>query len=466
MSALQAGRPLARLAAGAALALLASGCASLSADHGFGSVSALAAERLGKDVRIIRDDDAAAALARMIEAKLAAPLQAEDAVQIALLNNRALQASYWSVGLAEADLVQAGRLQNPSFTFQRTRQGGEVELERSLSFNLVKLLTAPLASRIEQQRFDQTTLLVAHQVLTHAAETRRAYYEAVAAAQGVAYAAQVRAAADASAELTGRMARAGNVSQLDLAREQAFEAEATAAVGRAKRRAIAAREKLSRLMGVWGSAAGYQLPERLPPLPAAPALLEDVERIAIRDRLDIAAARIEAAQTAASLGLSRSTRFVNVLDLAAVRNASGGQTAPGYAITLELPLFDWGDARVARAEAVYMQAVDKVAQAAVEARSEARETYLDYRAAYELAQHYRDEVIPLRKKISDETQLRYNGMLISVFELLADSREQASAVNSTIEALKDFWIAQTMLEAALGGPVAAPPAVPPKENPR
>lgn len=440
----------------AAVALLASGCASISPNNGFDGVSALATARLGKDARLLRTDDDARSLARMIDEKLRAPLQPDDAVQIALLNNRALQATYWSAGIAEADLVQAGRLQNPSLTFQRTHQGDQVDIERSLTLNLVRLLTAPLAQRIEGRRFEQTKLMVANQVLLHAADTRRAYFDAVAAAQGVAYSMQVSRSAQASAELTARMAQAGNSSQLDLAREQAFLAEATGAVGRAGKRAVAAREKLTRLMGLWGAHAQYTLPDRLPDLPSAPAVLEDIERIAMRDRLDIQAAKIEAAQTASSLGLTRTTRLLNVLDLGYLRNSSTGQpAAPGYAITLELPLFDWGSARVAKAEAIYMQAVNKVAQTAVEARSQARESYLDYRTSYDLAKHYRDQVIPLRKKISDETLLRYNGMLISVFELLADSREQAAAVNSTIDALKEFWIAQTNLEAALGGRLPA-----------
>jgi outer membrane protein TolC len=448
----------AALAVVVAAALLA-GCASVSADRGFGAVSALAADRLGKDVRVLRTGDDARALAGLIDAKLRAPLQADDAVQVALLNNRALQSTYWNVGIAEADLVQAGRLQNPSLSFQRTHQSGQLEIERSLTMSLVGLLTAPLAQRIEASRFEQTRLMVAHQMLQHAAETRRAYYEAVAAAQGVAYARQVSAAAQASAELTGRMAQAGNASRLDLAREQLFHAESAIGQARAGKHAVAAREKLTRLMGLWGTGAGYTLPERLPDLPAEAAELADIERIAVRDRLDIQAAKLEAARTASSLGLTRTTRLVNVFDVAYVRkNSFSVQPAPGYAISLELPLFDWGTARVARSEALYMQAVNKVAQVATEARSEARESYLDYRTSYDLAKHYRDQVIPLRKKISDETLLRYNGMLISAFDLLADAREQAGAVNSYIDALKEYWIAQTNLEAALGGRLPAQPA--------
>jgi outer membrane protein TolC len=457
------GRPGSAIAVAAA-ALLVSACGSISPDRGFASVSALATERLGADARMVRTDADAEALAKMIDDKLRQPLRVGDAVQIALLNNRALQSTYWSAGIAEADLVQAGRLQNPSFSFERTRQGSDIDIERSLTMSLVGALTAPLARRIEERRFEQTRLMVANDMLAHAAETQRAYFEAVAAQQAMTYARRVSDAADASAELSDRMARAGNASQLDLARERAFRAEATAGVGRAHKRVIAAREKLTRLMGLWGGAAAYQLPERLPDLPAEPAELEDIERIALRDRLDIQAARIEAAQTAASLGLTKTTRFVNVLDLGYVRNTSGGVSAPGYAITLELPLFDWGSARVAKSEAIYMQAVNKVAHAAVEARSQARETYLDYRTSYDLARHYRDEVIPLRKKISDETLLRYNGMLLSVFELLADSREQSMAVNSSIEALKEFWIAQVNLEGALGGRLQVKPQPASKGN--
>ena len=438
-----------------AIALLA-GCASVPGDQGFGAVSALANERVGHDARLVRNEQDEHALAALIAGKLRSALTADDAVQIALLNNRGLQSMYWNVGIAQADLVQAGRLQNPSFAFQRTREGGSVNIERSLTFSLVRLLTAPIAKRVESARFEQTRLMVANALFQHAAKTRRAYFDAVAAIQGLAYARQVAASAEASLELTGRMAQAGNFSQLDLARQQVFEAEASAALARAGKRAVATREHLTRLMGLWGTSGSYLLPDRLPDLPAVPAELGDIERIAIRERLDIRAARVEAAQSASSLGLTKTTRFVNVFDLGYVRNAGEG-TAPGYAISLELPLFDWGGARVARSEAIYMQAVNKVAQAATDARSEARESYLDYRTSYDLAKHYRDRVIPLRKKISDETMLRYNGMLVSAFELLADAREQAAAVNSTIDALKEFWMAQTNLEAALGGHLPASP---------
>jgi hypothetical protein len=444
-----------KLAAGAGLALLLGGCASLSGDGGFGAAAGVSEQRTGLSAsvagRLPRNEDDAHALAAVIDKKLGQPLAADDAVHIALLNNRGLQASYWSLGVAEADLVQAGRLQNPVLDFKRSHGGGEVSIERTLTFNLLGLITAPMTSRIEGRRFEQTKLLVSNEALKVAADTRRAWVDAVSTTQIADYAKQVEASAQASAELAERMRKAGNWSALDMAREQAYHAQTLADVVHAQKAAVSAREKLTRLMGLSGAQLNYRLPDHLPDLPDTPRELADVEQTAISERLDIRAARLDTEHTASTLGLSKTTRFINVLDLGAVRNSEGGTNTRGYELSLEIPLFDWGSTRVARAEATYMQSVNLLAQAVVDARSEARESYADYRASYELARHYRDNVVPLRKQISDQTLLRYNGMLMSVFELLADAREQASAVSGYIAALKDYWTAHANLEAALGG---------------
>lgn len=449
-----------RLTAATAVLLALTGCASFSGDAGMGAIDPLVQARTGAPARTLKTEADRRALDELLQARLAQPLSADGAVEIALLNNRTLQASYWELGIAEADLVQAGRLQNPAFGYQHMRGGGDVSIERTLTFNLVSLITAPLASRIEGRQFEQTRLQVAAEAVQVAADTRRAWVEAVAATQAVDYARQVAGAAEASAELGQRMRQAGNWSAYDQAREQAFYAEAMADVARATQAATAAREHLTRLLGLWGTHAQYRLPERLPELPAAPRDIADVEQRAVRERLDVQAANLATQRTASALGLSRATRFVNVLELGAVRESDGGAKARGYEVTLEIPLFDWGGARTARAEAVYMQAVNRLAATATDARSAARESYQAYRSAYDVARHYRDVVIPLRKRLSDETLLRYNGMLLSTFELLADAREQRSAVNAYIGALKDFWLAESSLETALGGrlPVVVPPS--------
>jgi Outer membrane efflux protein len=436
----------------AAFVLLLGGCATLSRDGGFGAVANIVKERLGKDAQWAGSASDADGVQASVKNLLAQPLTVDNAMQVALLNNRGLQATYAEVGIAEADLVQASRLHNPVLGYTNVRGGGLLEIDKSLGFDFLQFLTIPLAKRIESRRFEQIKLLVANEALRVAAETRKAYFQAVAAQESVRFAEQVKTAAEASAQLAQRMARAGNFSKLDQAREQVFYADAAAQFARTQQMAISEREKLTRLMGLWGEDTRFQLPERLPALPATRPELQDLEAFAMAQRLDIQAARRQSEGLASSLGLTKATRFVNVLELgpAQIRGA-GEPVRNGYQISIEVPLFDWGGASIARAEAIYMQSVNRLAETAVNARSEVRASYSDYVGVYDLAKHYRDEIVPLRKKISDELLLRYNGMLASVFELLADSREQVASVNASIEALKSFWLAETELQMALGG---------------
>lgn len=434
--------------------LLSTGCVTFSKDGGFGPAKTVAEERLGKRAVLTTTDDQRREVQREIDALLAQPLTPDDAMQIALLNNRGLQATYADLGIAEADLVQAGRLRNPRFTTTRTQadNGYNFKNETSLTFPIVELLTMPLAIKMERRRFEAVQLQVAGEVLHLGLETREAWYRAVAANETVRYYARVLDAAEASAELGRRMARAGNMNKRDQLREQAFYADAATQLARARVDAVASRERLTRLMGLWSVQAGYQLAERLPDLPKAPGDYADLEAIALRERLDVVAAKAEAEGIARSLGLTKATRFINVLELGPA-TVMEQETAikKGYEISLEVPIFDWGTARVAKAEAQYMQAVNRIAQRAVEARSEVREAYAAYRIAWDTSRHYRDEIVPVRKRISEENMLRYNGMLLSVFELLADAREQVMAVNGYIESLRNYWLAETELRAALGG---------------
>lgn len=432
-------------------ALLLTGCAGFSPGGGLDTVSAITSERAGAPVSLQQSDADSNATHAAVAQLLAAPLSAESAVRIALMNNRGLQASLAELGVAEADRVQAGRLRNPGFSFSRLNGAG-LEIDRGLTFDIAGLLTLPLRSGIERRRFEQAKLQTASDALKLAADTRRAYFNAVAAVQTRQYMEQVKTSAEAGAELARRMARSGNFSQLDAAREQAFYADATTQLAHAAQRVSATREQLTRLLGLWGKDAGFKLPERLPDLPQSLREAADIEAQAMRQRLDVQMAKRDAEATASALGLTRVTRFVNVLDAGYInKSQSGAPRANGYEISIDLPLFDWGDARQRKAEALYLAAVNRVADRAIRARSQVRESYSAYRTSYDVARHYRDEIVPLRKKISDEMLLRYNGMLASVFELLADAREQANSVNAAIEAQRDYWLADTDLRMAISG---------------
>lgn len=436
----------------AAVAVFLTGCASFSKDGGLDAVSAATQERTGQAVQFAKPGSNTAASESTVAQLLSESLTADGAVQVALLNNKGLQASLAQLGIAEADLVQAGRMRNPSFSFGRIAGDHDVEIERSIMFDIIGLLTIPVRRDIESRRFELSKLQAAADAVKLAADTRKAYFHAVAALQAARYADKVRASAEASAELARRMAQVGNLSKLDQSREQAFYADATAQVARARHNATAAREQLSRLMGVWGAQTAFQLPDRLPDLPAAPKDVNDIEAQAMRQRLDVQIAKSDAEMTAKALGLSKATGVINVLHAGYVNSSkTDSPRENGYEIELELPIFDWGGARVAKAEAIYMQSVHRTTDTAIRARSEVREAYSAYRTTYDLARHYRDEVVPLRKSISDETLLRYNGMLVSVFELLADARAQITAVNTAIESQRDYWLAETDLQAAING---------------
>ena len=206
------------------------------------------------------------------------------------------------------------------------------------------------------------------------------------------------------------------------------------------------------LLGLWGEQLDYRLPERLPALPKTADELPDVERLAMNQRQDIQAVRLDAERLAQNLGLTRTTRFINVLELGVVNNRSNEEpTQRGYEISVELPLFDWSGAKVARAETQYRQALNRAAETAINARSQVREAYHAYRNAFELAQHYRTEVLPLRQRIAEENLLRYNGMFISTFDLLADARRQVQAVDGYLQAQRAFWLARADLDMALLG---------------
>ena len=439
------------------LAVLAalSGCASLAPDGGFAPVQALLRPQLAQEAHWARDDAERAALDQRAAELLAQPLDADAAVQLALLRHRGLQAALHELGIADAERVQASRLPNPGLSLARLRRGDELEWETGLHLGLGGLVTLPWRRAAAQRRLERVQAEAAQAVLVHAAQVRRAWVRAVAAQQSLGYARQVADAAGAGAELARRLKAAGNFNALQQLREQAFEADAALGLVAAQRQQVATRERLLRLLGLADEAAALRLPDRLPELPAALPDQPEPDTGALARRLDVQAARLAVAQAAQEAGVDAAAVFTDALELGAQRNRSNqAPTQRGWELGLELPLFDLGDARRARAQARLRQAVERAAQVAIDARSELREAQAGQRAAWALARRQRDELLPLRERIAEENLLRYNGMLIGVFELLADARGQIAGVNAAIEAQRDFWLADADLQMALVGATA------------
>jgi outer membrane protein TolC len=452
------------------LPLLLTGCASTAIQENLAETSRFAAREVGQEVQLQSTPEARANAESKARALLAEPLTADGAVQIALGYSPTFQRLLADSAAASAAATQSARLPNPILSYSDLSAGNVTEIDRALTISLLDILLLPQRLRLADQQQVQHRLRSAGDVIATATEARQAWVDAVAARQSLTYAQQARKAAEAGAELGRRMAAVGNFSRLEAAREQSFYADATADVARAQLEAQRTREVLIRLLGLSGDlAATLTLPDRLPDLPAAPDDESVLARRAFDERLDVALARAELDFTARSLGLTRVTSTVNALEVGVANTSTTGEdTLKGYELELRLPIFDFGDARRANAEAVYLAALNRTATVIAEAQSHLRESYLGYRTSYDLARHYRDEIVPLRKTIADENLLRYNGMLISVFELLADAREQVSSVRQAIGAQRDFWLADAMLRStligrpvegvALGVPVVTPGA--------
>ena len=443
-------------------ATVLTGCASVAIDQNFAEVERFAREQTGSEVRWLRSDPEREAMRAEVDRLLAQPLAIDDAVRIALGYSPAFQSLLAEAAVASADATGSARIGNPVFTFERLfrsgAEGRELDIGRSLGISLFDLLFLP--ARLEQAEFrqQQTRLQASIALLSTVTEVRQAWVDAVAARQVARYREEVATAAGTAAELARRMQATGNFSRLQRAREQALAAEETANLIRARQNATAARETLIQRLGLTPSQAqALRLPDQLPALPEAPMDEATAGAALLENRLDVRIARTDLDRTAKSLGLTRVTSVVNGLHVAGVRNSETGEsTQRGFELELPLPLFDLGDAARAGGEARYLAAFNRTLELASNASSQVRVAYEGYRSAYDLARHYRNEVVPLRQNITEESVLQYNGMLIGVFELLAAARSQSASAVQAIEAERDFWRAEAALKASLLGQPIAP----------
>lgn len=421
-----------------------------------GVVAGVASETINKDVIAIRTPDDAQRADATIKALLRRPLTVDSGVQIALLGNRGLQAAYNELALAETDLVGDSLPPNPTLSISRISGNGALEIERQVVGDILALATLPFRSEIARQRFQKAQLRAAEETLRLAADVRRAYYRAVAANELVGLLTDAKSTAEATAQLAQKLGQTGSLNKLDQAREQVFYAETTADLATLRQEATSSRERLIRLLGLWDTDIGIGLPQKLPILPRQPLSLPRIEVDAVAHRIDLQIARIELAALARSLNLTEASRFVTLLDVAGIdRKTRDPEGVPfrerGFDVQFQIPIFDGGEVRVRLAAETYNQAFNLLTEKAVNIRSEARDAFRVYRSTYDIAGHYQREVLPLRKIISEEMQLRFSSMQVDVFALLTEARQRIAALRAAIEAKRNFWLAQSELQTAING---------------
>lgn len=462
-----------RLVVLALLAAQLAACAEFSPDGGMDTVQSGVRREIGKNVDKIASLDDAHRAKDLVVRLLQGQLSADNAVQIALLSNRDLQAAYNDLGISEAAYVQASLPKNPGISLMRYGGTGVANFEVRLIANLLDLITLPARTKIAAERYQQAKHAAVVATLGLAADVRRAYVRAVAAEQQVRFLDQARQTADASARLVARLGEAGQGDQLDQAELAAFYAELSVRVGQARLTARRERETLTRLMGLWGGDAGFTLPDDLPPLPGQPEAMDAVEVEAINRRLDLLIARHDIAALARALKLTEATRYVSMLQLAGLFNSESANPLTntntdinrgGVALDFDIPIFDTGEAKLRSARETYMRALNRLAGRAVNARSEARIAYDTYRGTYDIARFYESRVLPLRDVVSRQIALRYTtavntgeSMRVDLFKVLVDTRIRITATASALDARRDFGLAEVDLQAALtfgsgGGP--------------
>ncbi|WP_375759596.1 TolC family protein [Corallococcus exercitus] len=404
-----------------------------------------------------------------LDALLAGDLTSDHAVEVALLNNPALQGTYEELGVSQADMVQAGLLTNPSFDgsigFPLSSDGG-IEHEFSIVQSFVDLFTLPLRKRVAKEQFLADTLRVTHEALVTTAEVRQTFTEVQARQQLVALRREVLQAADAAADLSGKQRTAGNITELALATEQAALEQARLELAQDELALVEAREHLNRLMGLHGPRVQWTLSRKLPEVPVTEASLERLETLAIRQRLDIDAARKQASLLWNALELARSTRFFGRVEVGVhTHRDANGPRLLGPTLSLELPIFDQRQALIAKLEAQHRQGEARLTELAVNARSEVRAARAKLVTLRNMAERYQKVVLPLRTTIVAESQRQYNAMQIGLPALLIARREQVEAWRAYLETVRDYWMARADLERLVGGRLPLPTAPIPSPSP-
>jgi len=427
------------------------GCAHVDPNPAFRELANTVHLRTGKRVQWNRgtaqDAEAQAAVASILRH----PLTADAAVQVALLNNRNLQATYEELGIAQADLVETGLLRNPIFTFERRLPGQALEADLLKEF--IDILLLPLRKRIAAAQFEAAKLRVGHEILKTAAEVRAAFYEHQGDQQLVDLRKTVAEATERSAETALRMNQAGNLRNLDLATEQASHAQAKIELAKTQSEAVQTREKLNKLMGAFGTQTNWTVAPRLSGLPGSEVSTAQLESRAIQQRLDLAAARQQFIAEARARGIARAEAILQGAEFGGhyEHEIEGSVHSIGPSVNVPIPIFNQGQPASARASAKMRQAEQRYLALAADIRSDVRAARDKMLLSRRQVEYFKSTALPTRTRVTEESQLEYNAMQIGPFQLLQAKQEEVKTGAESVEALRDYWVARAELEKAVGG---------------
>lgn len=443
--------PYKRLPLAAALVLLA-GCASVSRREGADQVEQLLQQRLPTAFHWQHDAQGKDAVDARVAELLAQPLTPVRAFQLAQLRNPQIAARYAELGIAQADVVEASRIANPTFSASSMKDSGPSKISTGLSAPLSDLLLLPSRKRFAAGEYERAQLSIAGALLDLSATAAADWYRAAAADQIAQLRDAVATAAAASAELAQRFHTAGNISALELKLEQAAASQARIAATNARSDAARARLALNLRMGLSGTPAAqwqFELPLELPP--AQDETVDPLQALARERRLDLAAARRQTELLADALTLARRWRLLGSVEVGVEREKeSDGSRLHGPTLSLALPLFNQGQAAIARAEAQLERSRADLAALELSVDAEVAGGVEQLTTLRHIAEDYRQNLVPQREAVVQRQLERHNFMLIGVFELLLAKQQEFDAYQAYLETVRDYWLARVELARVVG----------------
>jgi cobalt-zinc-cadmium efflux system outer membrane protein len=424
-------------------------------EEAFQGVQQSVRDRTGKDVRWEEDQAAHEQARQDVRMLLRKPLTVSTAVQIALLNNRSLQATFEEIGLSAAEVLNAATIPNPKIDLairipDKPPSGTYVDYGAIIDF--LNLIMIPLKMQVAKVQLEAAALRVADETLALVSQVKSAFYSLQAVQQLLQRFKLIVDASAASLDLAQRQHGAGNITDLALAQQQATYSHSRLDVATTEAEIRRNREKLNRLLGLWGTDTDWQISSELPQVPSSDLPMRGLERLAISQRLDLQADYLQVTSQVKNLGLTKSFRLLGALDFGVnSERETDSQTRTGPSFAIELPVFNQGQARIARGEAALRQAQDKFEALAIDVRSEIRELRDELASKRDIARFYQDELLPGQRLILNESLLNYNAMEIGNFELFTTKAEEARTERDYIDAVRDYWVTRTELERAVGG---------------
>lgn len=424
-------------------------------EEAFQGVQQSVQERSGKTLRWEKDRGAHEQALQEVRQLLRKPLTVDTAVQIALLNNRSLQATFEEIGLSAADLIEAATIPNPKFDLAirfPDKPPSGTYIDYGVAIDFLSVVMIPLKKRVAKDRLEAAALRVADASLELVSQVKSAFYSLQASQQLLRQFKVIVDTNAASLDLAQRQHEVGNITDLALAQQQAGYSRSRLDVASTEAEIRRNRERLNRLLGSWGTDIDWQITGQLPEVPSSEVPMRALERLAISQRLDLQADYLQVTSQAKNLGLTKSFRLVGALDFGFdSERETDSQTRTGPTFAIELPIFNQGQARVARSEAALRQSEDKFEALAVDVRSRIRELRDELASKREIARFYQNELLPGERRILNESLIQYNAMEIENFELFSTKAEEARTEREYLEAVRDYWITRAELERAVGG---------------